>query len=80
MKKVLNFFLDHGLAIMTIGFLISFISLLVFMFNRHADYMVRQISFGTTIGGFVVYALGRIGVFMQKRIKSKTPDMDNGGL
>ena len=61
-KKWFEYLYSHGIVVMIIGFLISIVSLLVYMQTRYLGSAVPQVAFICTIVGFVVYLVGRIFV------------------
>jgi hypothetical protein len=76
MKSLLNFYLRHGLTIMIIGFLIFFSSFLALLFaGRYASPALRQGAFTGAITGFSIYVIGRVAVFVAKRVKKTTEEL-----
>jgi len=62
MKKWFEYLYSHGMVVMIIGFIISIVSLLVYMQTRYLGSAVPQVAFICTIVGFVVYLVGRVFV------------------
>lgn len=68
-KKIYEFFLEHGLTVMLIGFIVALGGLLVYLNTKYWGNYVPQLAFGVTIAGFVIYIVGRIAVSAQRRRK-----------
>jgi hypothetical protein len=77
MNKASQILVKHGLAIMLTGFGILVAGLLVLVvFNRvlHSQYseiVIKPLSYSVTALGFVMYACGRVGVSLQRKIDRK---------
>ncbi|MCX7725400.1 MAG: hypothetical protein N2053_00975 [Chitinispirillaceae bacterium] len=74
-KKFFFYISSNGRVLMFIGFIISLISLIVYMKLRFLGSIAPRIAFGSTIAGFVIYLIGRIFVIMENR-KSKVDKVE----
>jgi uncharacterized membrane protein len=75
MKRILMFFVRHGMVLMVIGFVMIVVGLVLFMDFRYADTPAKSLTFYFSIAGVVVYLIGRLCVSVDRRSKSSS---DNG--
>lgn len=73
------FWLKQGLKIMLAGFFLSAAGILFYIKTQHGDPDQRTISFGITVAGIAIYAIGRIGVLLERhRIRREHDTMQDG--
>lgn len=70
-KKLLGILYENGIVLMIVGFILSVISILVYMQTRFYGNAIPQIAAGCTITGFVIYIIGRIFMATKKRYMQK---------
>jgi len=68
--------MEHGLAIMLIGFSLSFLCFIGMLFvGRYSNFALKQLTIVGAIIGVVVYVIGRISVFFYNSTKKKHPEL-----
>jgi hypothetical protein len=72
MKQIAKFFMDHGLTIMLMGFVLFFVSFLMILFaGRYYNYYMLQVARGGAVLGLCMYVAGRVAVYFQKKRKKQ---------
>jgi uncharacterized membrane protein len=80
MKKVVEWWFKHGFGLMMAGFFVAVVGLILFMRFRYRGELSATLAFSATIGGFVLYLLGRIGVAFGRRAARRQKDSDSSNL
>ncbi len=75
MKRVVRFFITHGYILMGIGMVLALAGVFFLMHPRHRYGPERTVSLAVGITGFVLYALGRVCVVLERRLPP--PNRDN---
>jgi hypothetical protein len=70
-KTILIFLRRHGFLIVMIGFMVSFVFMAMYMscIYRHASVGLRSAAFYATFAGIGIFAVGRIGIFLENRAR-----------
>lgn len=71
MNKIIDILYNNSIVVMIIGFIVSVVSILVFMQTRFYGNAVPQIAVGSAITGFVLYLIGRVLMATRKRYLQK---------
>jgi hypothetical protein len=76
MQTILTFLRHRGSLLVMVGFALSFLFLALFLgcIYRHANSGLRMFSYYATFAGIGVFAIGRIGVFLENRARLKRKD------
>jgi len=65
-----NYFLNHGLTIMMVGFFIFFAGFIALvMAGRYSNPLIHTVAMSAAITGFALYVIGRISVFIHNKKK-----------
>jgi uncharacterized membrane protein len=74
MLKTVTFFLrNHGFKILLIGFGITAVFMISYIYciNKHLSLQLRSYTFFATFVGMGIIAVGRLGVFLENRARKK---------
>jgi multidrug transporter EmrE-like cation transporter len=79
LKAIPIFLRRHGFLIVMVGFMVSFLFMAVYLgcIYRHASVGLRTAAFYSTFAGIGIFAVGRVGVFLENRArrrKNSRPD------